>query len=195
MTAKLYRDYDQAGLDAVLNLRERWPDFEDYFRHWADDSAIAVRDQCPGRLDLIYGQSAGERLDLFVPPEPSAPPLMVFIHGGYWQALDKSDFSYLAPAFLDAGIAYASLNYDLAPTAPVDRMVEQIYRALAWLFRSGEELGFDPGRIFVSGHSAGGHLAAMTAIEGWTASHAVPADLVKGVSARSPASTTSPRSA
>ncbi len=182
MSTSLYRHYDQVGLDAQLNLRARWPEHEGYFERWARDSA-RVRAERSCRLDLAYGESAGERLDLFLPPDREAAALLIFIHGGYWQSLDKSDFSYLAPAYLDSGIAFASLNYDLAPAAPVERMVDQVYRALAWLFESAEDLGFDRTKLYVSGHSAGGHLAAMTLVEGWQDALDLPADLVKGVCA------------
>lgn len=180
MSAPLYRGYDQEGLDAQLNLRARWPDHEDYFERWARDSA-AVRASRSCRLDLAYGDGAGERLDLFLPADGAGAPLLLFVHGGYWQSLDKSDFSYLAPAFLDNGIAFASLNYELAPSAPVERMVEQVYRALAWLFEAGDELGIDASKLFVSGHSAGGHLATMTLVAGWQDALGLPDDLVKGV--------------
>ena len=183
MASPLYRDYDQKALDAQLNLRARWPEHEDYFARWASSSA-ATRAAQPCQLDLVYGDAAGERLDLFLPPGASeAAPLLLFIHGGYWQSLDKSDFSYLAPAFLESGIAFASLNYDLAPAVPVEQMVEQVYRSLGWLHQNGSDLGIDISKLFVSGHSAGGHLAAMTLIEGWTGRCGLPADLVKGVCA------------
>jgi arylformamidase len=119
MNKKLYLDYDQAELDRQLNLRARWPEHPEDLARWAEESD-ALRRRVAGHLDLAFGASAGEALDLFVPPGVSSAPLLAFIHGGYWQGLDKSDFSYLAPAFLDAGIAFASLNYDLAPQVTIE---------------------------------------------------------------------------
>lgn len=159
---KLWLGLDQAGLDAQVNLRARWPHHPEVFARWASASALA-REQIPRRLDLAYGSSAGETLDFF-PAAGAAPgpaPLLVFIHGGYWQALDKGDFSYLAPPFVEAGIAVASLNYDLAPKVSISVMVQQIDRAMAWIGRHAAELGCDRTRIVVAGHSAGGHLAAL----------------------------------
>jgi len=183
MATAIYRGYDRAQLDAQLNLRARVPEHGAHFARWAESSR-AVRDTRPGQLDLAYGDSPGERLDLFaVPglrPGDAGTPLLAFIHGGYWQALDKSDFSYLAPAYLDAGIAFASLNYDLAPGAPIGRMVSQIRSALAWLYANARTYGIDPERIFVSGHSAGGHLAAMTMTAGWCRDRGLPEGLVRG---------------
>ena len=168
----VYLDYDQAGLDAQYNLRARWPDHDRYFDRWAAESA-ATRERLACRLDLAYGPTAGQRLDLF-PAADTPAPLIAFIHGGYWQALDKSDFSYLASAFHDQGLAYASLNYDLAPGAGIAAMVGQIRRALVWLQDHAGELGIDAARICAVGHSAGGHLVAMAMTTDWSTAFGCP---------------------
>ncbi len=179
MAQVLYRGMDRAEIDRQLNLRARWPDHEAHFARWSRESA-QVRARLDCRLDLAYGQSPGCRLDVF--PAPGAPgPLLAFIHGGYWQSLDKGDFSYLAPAFIEAGIAFASLNYDLAPSVRLNEIVAQTRRALAWLHGEAADLGFDPAHIFVAGHSAGGHLAVMAASQaGMGAAPELPAGLIKG---------------
>lgn len=178
--ALVFQDYDQAALDAELNLRARWPDHPAFFARWAEDSA-AVRAARGGLFDLAYGSEAAETLDLF-PAEGAAPvPLHVFIHGGYWQALDKGDYSYLAPPFVERGIAFASLNYGLAPNTDIGTMIAQVRRALAWLYRNAGDHGIDPQRICVSGHSAGGHLAAMALATDWPAiDPALPRRLLAG---------------
>jgi arylformamidase len=160
----LYRDYDRAGLDAQYFLRARVPEHPEYFRRWAEDSA-AVRRTRPCQLDIPYD---GERLDLF-PAERRPAPCLLFIHGGYWQALDKSDFSFLVPAFQDAGVAVAVVNYTLAPKAGMAEIVRQNRAAVAWLQRNAREYGLDPARIHVAGHSAGGHLTAMVLATDWSA--------------------------
>jgi arylformamidase len=124
-----------------------------------------VRRARPCRLDISYDS---ERLDLF-PAERAAAPCLLFIHGGYWQALDKSDFSFLAPAFQDAGVALAVVNYTLAPKAGMDEIVRQNRAAMAWLYRNARAYGVDPERIHVAGHSAGGHLTAMVLATNWAA--------------------------
>jgi arylformamidase len=183
MTRRVYRGYDQAELDRQLNLRARWPEHEEYFARWADDSA-AVRRRLGGHLDLAYGTSPGQKLDLFRPGADAGSPLLAFIHGGYWQSLDKSDFSYLAPPYLEKGIAFASLNYDLAPRVGVAEILHQIRRALAWLYRNAAAYDIDPGRLTLAGHSAGGQLTAMALATDWRDETAfgpdLPADLVKG---------------
>ena len=158
----LYRGYDKAGLDAQYFLRARVPNYAEYFRRWKDESA-AVRRARPCRLDLAYDVEA---LDLF-PAGTRMAPCLLFIHGGYWQALDKSDFSYLVPAFQDAGVAVAVLNYTLAPKAKMDEIVRQNRAAVAWLHRNAGAYGIDPGRLHVAGHSAGGHLTAMILATDW----------------------------
>src|ERR1700730_8510814 len=112
---KIYGDFDQAALDAQYNLRAAVPEHGDFFARWARESA-AVRQAHDCRLDLRYGSGLRATLDLFRAANPGAPSL-VFIHGGYWQAMDKSDFSFIAPSFLAAGIAVALINYPLAPAA------------------------------------------------------------------------------
>lgn len=159
----IWRGLDQAALDAQYNLRAACPDHPAYFARWAAASA-AARDRLPGRRDLAYGETDTQTLDLFT--VPSAPaPLLVFLHGGWWQAMDKSDFSFIAPAFHDRGIAVAVVNYTLAPAAAIGTIVEESRAALAFLRRHAGELGIDAGRLAVAGHSAGGHLAAMLALD------------------------------
>ena len=106
--------------------------------------------------------------------------MLAFIHGGYWKSLDKGDFSYLAPAFLERGIAFASLNYDLSPAADIGQMVAQVRHGLAWLIRRAGAYGLDPGGLYVAGHSAGGHLAAMAMNPAWTAAYDLPPEVIKG---------------
>jgi len=172
---------DQAALDANYNLRAAVPEHPAWFERYAATSA-AFRARWPGRLDLAYGDSPRQMIDLFLPqdPQPPRPPLLVFIHGGYWQALDRKDFSFVAERLVEAGAAAALVGYDLAPAVDMDTIVGQIRHAIAWLFRNAGAQGFDPERICLAGHSAGGHLAAMALATDWTAS-GLPADLIKGV--------------
>ena len=123
-------------------------------------SSALARSQLRGQLDVRYGEQPGEALDVFAARQPNSP-VLVFIHGGYWRALDKSDVSFVAPAFVDAGAMVVVPNYALCPAVTIETIALQLTRALAWAWRHAAEHGGDPQRIAVAGHSAGGHLAAM----------------------------------
>lgn len=161
------------------NARAMIPDHPYIFTRWLKDSAQARRTHA-ALFDLAYGEAGGERLDFF-PTYRSDAPLLVFIHGGWWRSLDKSDFSFIAPAYTRAGINVAMTNYTLAPEVSIAEIVLQQLRALAWLYRNAEKYDFDPKRIVVAGHSAGAHLAAMMMSAIWPVFGAdLPSDLVKG---------------
>jgi len=172
-----YRDYDQSALDAQYNLRAAVPEHPEYFRRWAEASAEA-RERLDGHLDLAYGDGARQTLDYFPAPGDAAP-ILAFIHGGYWQALDKGDFSYLASAWIERGVGFASINYPLAPDATIPEIIESCRRAILWLWHNAYMLGADRDRITVAGHSAGGHLATLLLATDWAGRGAFPADLVK----------------
>ncbi len=134
-------------------------DISDYLKTYAERSADARRNfAC--REDLRYGPPEAEVLDFFPAASPDAP-LFVFIHGGYWHELSHKESAPMAARLLEAGFAFATLNYTLAPRATVAVMIEEVARALRFLQESASDLGFDPRRITLSGHSAGAHLAAM----------------------------------
>jgi arylformamidase len=156
---------DAGRLDREYNPRVQVPEFASYFARWKD-SALEVRRATEAHLDLRYGLLPSERLDFF-PAAGSANPLLIFVHGGYWRALDKNDFSWIAPPYVAAGISVAVVNYGLLPGSPLLLIVEQVRRACAWLHHNARALDIDPGRIVCSGHSAGGHLTAMMLATDW----------------------------
>lgn len=147
------------AIDAQYNIRRRHPESPQHYARYEADSA-AARSALECRINLRYGEMPGETLDYF-PAEGSDAPLFFFIHGGYWRALDKRDFSFIAPPFVAAGIAVALVNYDLTPTVTVETIVEQVRRGVAWTHSHAAMLGFDPQKMIVGGHSAGGQLTAM----------------------------------
>ena len=165
-------------LQAEYDNRARVPEHPAIIAGWARD-ATAFRAAWPeAELGLPYGPGERERLDLFRPGPGEAWPAALFIHGGYWQALDRSFFSHMARGLLAQGVAVAVPSYDLCPAVPLARIVGQMRAAAALLHR---RLG-GARQILATGHSAGGHLAAMlaaTAPEDWrTVAPGLPADLV-----------------
>ena len=158
---------DGPWLDRMYNNRARVPEAPRYLQRWAELSAAArERELCT--LDIAYGERPAERLDVF-PARESGAPVLFFIHGGYWRALDKSDHSFIAPAFTREGVCVVVPNYTLCPEVTVPDITMQMVRALAWTWRHIAAHGGDPNRITVAGHSAGGHLTAMMQACVWPA--------------------------
>ncbi len=156
---------DIQWLERMYNNRQRVPDHGDYFARWAAESAL-VRRSLPCQLDVRYGDGAGETLDAFAAERPRSP-IVVFIHGGYWKAMDKSQHSFVVPALRDLGAAVVVPNYALAPKVGIPDITLQMVRAVAWSWRHARTLGGDARRIVVMGHSAGGQLAAMMLACAW----------------------------
>jgi arylformamidase len=173
--------YDPLWLDRMYNNRALVPDHAQHFAQWAQASEHA-RDAHAHQLDIAYGSDAMQTLDVF----PSAhhanktAPVVVFIHGGYWRSLDKSDHSFIAPAFTNQGACVVVPNYALCPAVSIAQIVMQMVQALAWTYRNAHRFGGDAQRITVIGHSAGGHLATMLLACQWRAyAPDLPADVVK----------------
>ena len=171
--------FDPDWLNAQYNNRALVPDYARHLARWAEASALS-RSQSDCQLDLPYGDGAAEKLDVFVPPRPGAP-VLVFVHGGYWRALDKSDVSFVAPVFTQAGAMVVVPNYALCPAVSVEHITLQLVRSLQWVWHNAARHGGDPQRIVVAGHSAGGHLAAMLLSCRWKqVADELPAQLVGG---------------
>lgn len=129
-------------------------------------AALQAREQLPHRLNLPYGPSPEETLDIFPAAAPAAP-VFVFFHGGYWRALSAGDFSGVALGLQPLGISTVVVNYALCPQVSLDEIVRQARAAVAWVLDHIHEHGGDPARVAVGGHSAGAQLAAMTLLHDW----------------------------
>jgi arylformamidase len=154
--------------EAEYNNRARVPENPALMAGWARDAA-AYRAQCPPRV-MSYGPGGRNTIDVFA--GDAEGPIVVFIHGGYWQALDGSSFSHCARGLNAQGISVAIPTYDLCPNVTVENIIEQMRAATCVLARLGQ-------RLVISGHSAGGHLAACMLATDWpTLDAALPRDLV-----------------
>jgi acetyl esterase/lipase len=153
----LYRGMDRAALDAAYNNGVAVADSAKIVADWEARSA-KLRAAHPDGMDLRYGPDERNRIDFFR-ARPDGP-VLVFIHGGYWQNRAKEIFSFVAEGPLAWGINVALVGYTLAPQKRLDGIVAEIRAALAWLQANTGMLGGK--NIYVSGWSAGGHLTAMT---------------------------------
>lgn len=159
------RQDDPHWLEAQYDNRARVPDSARRIAAWTQASQAARAGSARARLDQRYAPGHAGLLDVF-PADPAAAPaggapVLVFIHGGYWRALSKEDFSFLAPAFNAAGAALVVPDYALCPQVSIEHIALQMVQALAWTVHHARAFGGDARRIVVAGHSAGGHLAAM----------------------------------
>jgi arylformamidase len=168
---------DAAWFETQYDNRARVTESAAILARWAEASAL-VRSRMTCVLDQPYGQAPGETLDVFPARAPCAP-VLVFIHGGWWRALDKADHSFVAPSFVQSGAMVVVPNYALCPAVGVEQIALQITLALAWVWRNAARYGGDARRIVVAGHSAGGHLAAMLLSCRWkSVADALPPRLV-----------------
>ena len=151
---------DPAWLDAQYNNRARVADAMTLLAKWAEASALARQRSASKVLDVRYGDGASETLDIF-PAGAANAPVLIYIHGGYWRSLDKSDFSFVAPSFVADGAMVVVPNYALCPAVTIEDIALQMVKAVAWTWHHAAAHGGDPQRISLVGHSAGAHLAAM----------------------------------
>jgi arylformamidase len=173
---------DAATLDKLYNNRLLVPDCLDILQRWTQESA-SVRQSVDCKLDIAYGHGDKEKLDIFPRNKTSslqAAPVLIFIHGGYWRSLDKSDQSFLAPVFTRQGCCFVIPNYSLCPAVTVSDIVLQLVKAVSWVYKNINKYGGNPQRIIVVGHSAGGHLVAMLLSCLWQKfDKTLPKDVVK----------------
>ena len=154
----VFKDYDQAALDREYNNSAKVANVVQITDEWAVRSAEAVK-YLSCDLDIAYGSHPRQRLDIF-PTAKRGAPTLVFIHGGYWHSRDKSLVHFLAPLYVAAEVNFVAIGYRLCPEVSISEIIADITTGLRWLSSAVVDFEGDPTRIFVAGHSAGGHLAA-----------------------------------
>lgn len=177
---RVWLDYDQADLDDGLNTAKAAPNLPQVTRRWATASD-AVRARLGEPRRLAYGPGTIEGLDLYPTRAPNAP-INVFLHGGGFNLGAARTYAFAAETFVRAGAHHVVPDFaraqdhdgDIAP------MLDQVLRALAWVYRNARSFGGDPDRIFVAGHSSGSELAALALTTDWRARFDLPPDLLKG---------------
>ncbi|MFO1274057.1 MAG: alpha/beta hydrolase [Rubrivivax sp.] len=175
----LYRQFaTQAEIDAQYDVEKSVPDFTVYARHYIEESRLA-RHRLRCSLDVPYGPTRDETLDIFPAAAPGAP-VFVFIHGGYWRMLSSKEFSCVALGLHELGITTVVVNYALCPKVTVDEITRQMRAAVAWVLRRIDRHGGDQSRVVLGGHSAGGHLTAMCLQTDWAGDYGLPPDPLAG---------------
>lgn len=161
-----WRDLPASEMEKHFNPRAAVTDTQARLDDFAARST-AARARIPGRYDLRFGTRPKETLDLHAPEDGRRDrPLVIFIHGGFWRGLDKSDHSFVAPPILDSGAVLANINYDLCPTVSLDDIVDEIGNAVHYCSEHARDWGANPRDMYLFGHSAGAHLAAEMLLTG-----------------------------
>jgi arylformamidase len=159
------------AMEREYNNRAKVPDFPAIAEALGRDAAAFRAAHPDSELGLSYGPAERQALDIFWPASGRDAPLAIFLHGGYWQSLDRAWFSHLAAGLTSRGVAVAMPSYDLCPTVTLAQLVEQVREAAAFLYRRH-------GRPMTAfGHSAGGHLTAMLMATDWV-SRGLPAGMI-----------------
>jgi len=177
-----WRSMDGAALEAHFNPRAAVGEAaaEAYVGAYLKASAEA-REAWPGAYDIAYGPGPREALDLHRPASGTTGALFLFINGGYWRRFAKADHSFVAGGFVQRGVTVANVDYALCPDATLDEIVAQMRACLAFVHAHAREWGCDPGRLFVGGHSAGAHLAAMLLADPASAARIAGAHCMSGI--------------
>jgi arylformamidase len=182
MSEPAYRGFRQDEMEFQYNPRVSVPEFPELARI-RSAQARKVHDNAKSWLNVPYGSSPREMLDIYA-ADKAGGPVLVYIHGGYWRSGSKEDNCNFVPTFTKRGATVVLVEYDLCPQVTVADIVRQTRSAIAWVYKNIVRYGANPSKVFVAGHSAGGHLTAMALAHDW-ANEGMPADLMKGAVATS----------
>ena len=177
MSATVYKAFRKEEMELHFNPRAVVLDYS----WWAEErskASLRVRKTLKSWLDVPYGNSPRQVMDIFPADKPAAP-VLVYIHGGYWRGGDKKDNCHFVEPFVRAGATVVLLEYDLCPSVTVAEIVRQMRSAIAWVYGHISEYGGDPSRLYISGLSAGGHLVALVLAHDWE-KEGLPRNLIKG---------------
>jgi arylformamidase len=152
--------------EKLYNARAAIPNAKDIAIHWDKESATA-KANFENHSNISYGDSPREILDIYPAKKPNAP-VMMFVHGGYWQSREPKNFHFIAPELIKLGFCVVLAGYDLCPDVTVEKITNQIQQAATYIWYNINKFGGDKNRFYVSGHSAGGHLTAEMMATDWS---------------------------
>lgn len=165
MPDEIFLHYDEAALDRqfCIGVRDEWDKYEpEYVR----STAKARESFTSARYDVRYGDSPNERLDIYPARSPNAP-VLIYVHGGYWRSGDMALWRFVSLGVVGNDVTLVLPTYDVGRDVRVGVIVEQVRKAFAWTLDNIADYGGNPADISVSGHSAGGQLAAMLLATDW----------------------------
>lgn len=143
-----------------LNLRQRHPNYQ-LFLDINESESTRIRRDYENSFNQPYGTSPLQALDVF-PSKRSNSPMLIFIHGGYWRALDKKSYSFIAEPFLQNDFTVCIINYRLIPSVNMELLLKDVQMSIDWIQKEAIQYNGNPNSLILSGHSAGGHLALMS---------------------------------
>jgi arylformamidase len=174
----VFMDYTQQQLDQAYDQAVWAPQLVE-LQAQDDAMSAAVRKATPPRTER-YGKREAEQIDIFTPANARGVPVLVYFHGGQWQLNSRLTASFPAPTVVGRGAAYLAAGFDNITQAwRLPDMIEQCRSAVEWAVRNAARFGGDPDRVYIGGHSSGGHLASCVLITDW-ARRGLPADAIKG---------------
>src|SRR5271169_1227407 len=175
-----FLEYDQIELDASYDQRSYEPLLMQVTQRLASNSE-AARARIGAPRHVAYGPTEIEKLDIYRTGRANAP-IFVFIHGGIWRWGSARDNGFPAEMFVNAGAHYVALDFSAVTAVGGDLgvLAAQVRRGIAWVYKNGESFGGDPNRIYIGGHSSGGHLCGVALVTEWQKEFGLPADAVKG---------------
>ena len=182
MSEIAYKGFHQDELEYQYNPRVSVPEYPELAKVRAAQ-ARQVRESATSWLNIPYGKSARQKLDSYAADKPGGP-VLVYIHGGYWRSGSKEDNCNFVPTFTKRGATVVLVEYDLCPQVTVTDIVRQTRASIAWVYKNISLYRGDPAKLFVAGHSAGGHLTAMALAHDWE-NEGLPQDCIKGAVATS----------
>jgi arylformamidase len=176
---RLFRDFtSQEEIDLEYDLALTVPDLEHWIE-WFTQESVTARRKLDCVLDVRFGPTVDETVDIF-PAKEQGVPLLVFIHGGYWVLSSSKDYSFVGNGLVSQGITVVVTNYSLCPKVSIAEITRQSRAVIAWLHKEAPNFNADPSRIFVAGHSAGGHQVGMLSATDWPGEYGLPNDVIKG---------------
>lgn len=177
MSENAYRGFGQEELEYQYNPRQSVPEYPQLAKR-RSEQARKVRESAKSWLGVPYGSSAREKLDIYPADQPGGP-VLIYIHGGYWRSGSKEDNCNFVPVFTNRGALVVLLEYDLCPMVTVSDIVRQTRSAVGWVYSNILRYSGNPSKIYISGHSAGGHLTAMALAHDWE-KEGLPRNFIKG---------------